>query len=144
MGVINRIWLSFGLALCLTLAYRVQSVDQIRNDFYEAADAKLKEDAINCTRYIPEDWQKLMREHKPPLYKSGRLLYVPEEYLFDCLKAEFKNKNRTSPFSFSKDDNIEYSIVLNEVMSLSFDGLLVTQASNICYICNLDLLIFHI
>ena len=51
-----------------------------------------------------------------------------EEYLFACLSAELRTTNWTDPFSHMYNSTIEYSIALNEVLSLGFDGVLTLRA----------------
>lgn len=115
----------------VTRAFCSQVANKSIKGFFTAADAELAKGAVNCTRFIPANWRQLLQEHNPDGPTSGQLLRVPEDYLLACLRAELKQKNGTSPFSFTPRNHISYNIALKEVVSLDFDGILVTQVRHI-------------
>ena len=96
------------------------------NDFYSAVSAKLGQEALNCTYSIPEGWLKVMLAHEPPNDPTGGEMLV--EYLLACLHKNRNLVNEASPFSLSPLPHIFYDISLNQVVSLGFDGTLVTKA----------------
>ena len=105
-------------------------------DFYNELSIKLKQEALNCTRYIPQQWKTWMQEHEPPsdpetvggVTRDTSQALAGFEYLTRCLHAELAHKNETPPFSLTLHPTIAYNMVLNEVVSLGFDGTLVTKA----------------
>lgn len=122
------LWLFVGCALWLMAVCCVRAANQSKNDFYAVANAKLARDATNCTRYIPSDWRQLMREHEPETSTTDEQPVVPEEYLYACLHDDKKNMNETAPFSFAQYSFIRYNMAINDVLSLGFDGTLITKA----------------
>lgn len=105
--------------------------DNYTNNFYIDAAEQFSKNAINCSRYIPDFWRTIMLKNEPPEE------FVPQQYLYECLRAEIQNVNTTSPFWFTARNSsyIKYYIALNEVLSLDFDGILVTKARHLlcCY-----------
>lgn len=135
----NALWFSIACALWLGSHCNDTVANQSTNDYYKRAVEKLREEAINCSKYIPSAWRQIMQNSEPPFDPiSNRKEYVPQQYLFDCLRAELRHMDEASPFSLaarnSDESRIEYNIALNEVVSLGFDGTLVTKARSYSYI----------
>ena len=130
-------WFFIGWALWLACA---RCVNLTTDEFYNELSRKLRQDALNCTQYIPQQWRKWMQEHEPPSgpdtagneNKRHVSLLAGFEYLSQCLHAELSNQNETPPFSLMLRLTINYSMVLNKVVSLGFDGTLVTKACKFC------------
>lgn len=120
---VRSIWFIIGWVQYLN---GVQS-NSTKSHIYNALKAKLEQDAANCTKYIPSDWIQWMQVNNIPKDISDELTMGSEE-LFLCLHGEILNVNYTSPFELTDKDEIKYSMTLNEVVSLGFDGILVTKA----------------
>lgn len=129
----NLFWILIFLSQWISRALCDRAANKSIKDFFAAANLELEQSAVNCTSYIPARWRQLMQEHEPADPSSGHQLDVSEEYLVECLHGELKRKNRTSPFSYSPRNYLLYNIVLREVVSLGFDGILLTQASSLLY-----------
>ena len=99
------------------------------NDLHSALKETPEQNAANCTKYIPEKSQQWMRDHGITK-KLDDWKTIGSEYLLACLNRELENVivNETSPFSLTEKDNIQYSMSLNEVVSLGFDGILISKA----------------
>ena len=117
-------------ALWIAEVQNVQTENKSAENFYKAVKAKFSQVAVNCTEFIPEDWRLLMLEHEPPNDPTYGMMLAPLEYLLQCLHAKLVNMNETAPFSFTARPYIQYNIALNEVVSLGFDGILITKAWN--------------
>lgn len=129
----NRNCLFNILALSLSIAHcEKYAIDGNNLDSHTSVDvainATFAQETVNCSRYIPAKWIKLMQEYEPNDTITGHLHHVPEEFLIECLREELKYKNESSPFSFLLGGVILYNIAINEVVSLGFDGILVTKA----------------
>lgn len=108
----------------------VQMANQWTHEYYIDAEEHLSQEALNCARYIPSGWRQLMLRHEKTMNQlRDNRECVPQQYLFTCLQVELRQMNETSPFSFTSPNatRIEY-MALNEVVSLGFDGSLVTKA----------------
>lgn len=99
---------------------------QSTGDFYTAINKELDEEAANCTNSIPDKRRLLMNVHEPPNDQTGGKMLT--EYLLACLHQKILNINEASPFSLSAQPRILYDIVLNQVVSLSFEGTFETKA----------------
>lgn len=134
--IVLNTWISVECALWLACA---QCGNLTTEEFYNELSRKLRQEALNCIPYIPQQWRTWMQEHEPPSDPentgNGKRHVLPRfEYLSQCLHAELANMNETPPFSLTLHPTIAYGMVLNEVVSLGFDGTLVTKA---CVFCNL-------
>lgn len=125
--------------ICIELAFILRSIQIIHGNptisflwmtkFDKAVAAMRKNATANCTKYIPDNMQKLMKEYNPPEDPvSGQKMLVPTEYLHACLYAELPHVLDSSPFTLVSRPLIRYNIGLNHVVSLGFDGVLVTKA----------------
>lgn len=93
-------------------------------DFYSDINKYLTKNAQNCTKYIPKDLRKLLRNAEPPNDENLVLL----ESLLRCLHKSLRHMNESSPFALTQYPQILYNIALNEVVSLNFDGILAIKA----------------
>ena len=122
-------WLIFEWAHWRNAVQSVPMMHSTTKNLYSALYKTLENNAANCTKYIPEKWQQWMRDNS--ITKEVDLEQtMGSEYLLACLNRELENVkvNETSPFSLSDQDNISYSMALNEVVSLGFDGILISKA----------------
>lgn len=116
------------LAFSLTWAMCEQLANELMQEIDLRRSAKYPYEPVNCTRYIPANWRRWSNEqYQSKDSLAGVLIYAPLEYLIACLRAELTHTNETPPFSLTREPTIEYSIALNEVVSLGFDGQLVTK-----------------
>ena len=102
-------------------------VHSTTNKLYRTLFKTLEQNAANCTKYIPEKWQQWMRDNSITK-ELNNMQKMGSDYLLACLNRERENVNETSPFSLTENDEIYYSIALNEVVSLGFDGTLISKA----------------
>lgn len=121
------VWLLFGLAISINTARSSRADLNSTTDYYPAVREKLSNEAVNCTESIPQDWREFMRKHEPPNNKVGG--YALVKYLIECLHAKLVHLNETSPFAFVPNPFIKYDIMLNQVVSLKFDGALHTKVN---------------
>lgn len=131
----NVLLLSVFWLFYISVVHCTTTTNPSKTDSYSKFKEIFDRNATNCTRYIPADILQIMRENDPSIefneYSENSAIFsqmVPEEYLFACLRKEFKHKNDTSPFSFTNGNVLEYNVALNELVSLSFDGTLITKA----------------
>lgn len=130
----NVLWILIVCALSLAVSHCNATLANhwtSGNDYNFDARRQLSKNVINCSSYIPDYWRQIMLKNEPPTDPtSGMEEFVPQQYLYACLQAELRHVNATSPFSFTARDSsfIKYNIALNEVVSLGFDGTLVTRA----------------
>lgn len=129
----RTVWLTVGIWWAQWLSGAQSSGPPTRKSrrFDAAVNAKRAEAAVNCTRYVPDEWRQWMRAHEPldePASSGGGKMLAPLEYLFACLQAELPHVNETSPFSLTPSPRIEYEMALHEVVSLGFNGILATKA----------------
>ena len=122
----NKMWLLSGSVLWLTLVYCNGDSDQSSKSFYTAINEQLEQTAVNCSSFIPDSMRELMSKHEPPDDPTGGQMLV--EYLLACLHRSLVRMNEASPFALSARPQILYDVVLNQVVSLGFDGTLVTKA----------------
>lgn len=97
-------------------------------NYYNMISYELTKAAVNCTSFIPKDMLQIMQSNDPPVHPTYGEMTVPLEFLLKCLHANLLNVNESSPFSYTLAPTIKYNIALNEVVSLGFDGILVTKA----------------
>ena len=121
------LWVIFECAQWLNAVQSDPVVHSKPKDLYSALNKILKLNATNCTKYIPENWQQWMRDNGITEELNNEKT-MGSEYLLVCLNRELNNVNETSPFSLTDKDNIDYSMSLNEVVSLGFDGILISKA----------------
>lgn len=119
-------WVLVQLAILLIGTLCGSALSQTLNDFYSEINQKHSKAALNCSNKIPEDWRELMRTREPPNDMAGN--HIMAEYLLSCLHERLVFINETSPFSYTPEPQILYDIILNQMVSLSFDGTLVTKA----------------
>ena len=119
-------WLLSGSVLWLTLVHCNGDTNQSSKSFYTAVNEQLEKSAVNCSRFIPDGMQELMSEYEPPDDSTGGQMLV--EYLLLCLHRRLVRMNEASPFALTASPQILYDLVLNQVVSLGFDGKLVTKA----------------
>lgn len=122
MRNVYLLWIAISLAQLLSGSQCNETTNGSTNDVDKDIEEKLLRDIINCTRYIPADFLQIMYKHQ------STLEIVPYDYQIACLQAELRHKNETPPFDLRKESTIKYNIALNELVSLGFDGTLITKA----------------
>ena len=118
-------------AQLLNVVQSAPVVHSTTKNLYTALYKALENNAANCTKYIPEKGQQWMRDNGiTEQLNKERAQTMWSEYLLACLNRELENAivNETSPFSLTENDTIQYSMSLNEVVSLGFDGILISKA----------------
>ena len=120
-------WLILEWAQWLNAVQSDPVVYSTPKQLYSELDKYLRKNALNCTKYIPEKLQQWMRDHGITEEIDGQYI-IGSEYLLPCLNRELGNVNETSPFSLRENSEISYSMALNEIVSLGFDGILISKA----------------
>lgn len=107
------------------------------DNFKIEVNRMFEQTATNCTPYIAQNFLSLLVKYEYQILNgTDTVMHVPDEYLIDCLRAELPKTNWTSPFRFAPNASMQYNIAINEVLSLGFDGVLVTKAcSGLCSSC---------
>lgn len=98
-------------------------------DFFPAAKEMFEKKAVNCTESIQPHWRELMQ--KSVHYKNGGFTLVKS--LSECLHGKLIHVNETAPFPLVENPLILYDIMLNQVVSLGFDGTLITKVLYFLY-----------
>ena len=121
------LWLFIEWAQWINSAQSRSAVHSTKESLYSAIRNNLNKTAANCTKYISPNWTQWMRENEID-YKLREEILFGSEYLLACLHDQLTNVNETSPFSLIENATLTYDIALTEVVSLGFDGTLVTKA----------------
>ena len=125
------ILISIGLAIWISCLQSQSAQANINtgmsNDFYSIINQSLSTTALNCTNFITPSWRKWMKLTDPPDDLAGGQMLVLLKSLLSCLHWNLKLMNETSPFALTPQPQILYNVALNEVVSLSFDGILITK-----------------
>ena len=119
-------WFIIWWPVWLTIMQQALATQKPTNSFYTAISTKQTLAALNCTSSIPASLSELMHMHEPPNDPTGG--QVLAEYLLACLHQRLPRRNERSPFSHVAQPQINYDITLNQVVSLGFDGTLITKA----------------
>lgn len=121
-------FLLIGLIVLISNLQSGQANINMSNDFYFVINKSLTQTALNCSQYIPNTWREWMMLTEPPNDLAGGQMLVLLRSLLSCLHGNLTHMNETAPFALSPYPQILYNIALSEVVSLSFDGILVTKA----------------
>ena len=123
------------LLICMCSALLIKFIQCSNGDNSSNAaklDAALaairKKSVVNCSIFIPEEIQQLMRENDPPNLPNAGQMFALVEYLLACLQTKLPNVGDSSPFALLSNPTIAYNVGLNQVVSLGFDGILTTKA----------------
>ena len=122
----KAMWFFILCPVWLTVMQSSLATQQPTNDFYTAINTQQILAALNCTSSIPDSLRELMHMHEPPNDSTGGQILA--EYLIACLHQRLPRRTERSPFSHVAQPQINYDITLNQVVSLGFDGTLITKA----------------